>query len=548
MFRPWQLAILLAVAISSATAQDGDSNSFPYLYATRSNHSASAPVIEYIAPGGIDDKPLFLYDKHQPHRIVEFYGHWCNTCKNFKPHFVHFAKIVQKVATRHNETVHIYSVSCHPNRKLCRKQTAKGYPLIRLLKAGETEGLDMKHTEINPMRVLEKLGIQLDETEEDGDWEMTSTMDGGGQSAVDRAMEVVFGALGKEAQFLKRSRDDLKSDIHRSFDYFMRNSVFTSEEAVDAERAGVLKAWLKLLVKTLPVAWDLHKLLKALLKDFNYITKHEHYLHGVLDQHTAPKDQWSRSCSRGDPDAGYTCGLWEMFHAMSVGVVEYNTLVHEQKRVSTDSAAMTLRKFLEHFFQCVECRDNFLKMYDNCEFNRCTRLNTDTSGLVKEKITSWAQLSLWLFEVHNDVNVRLMKERAGREGRTVTVEDEVEMLWPPQKDCIPCWHTGKGNGIPTPNPTMIYKWLQLEYGQRDENSGNLYKEVRLLHDAAQRQQKRVKTTAKVTQSSAAVGFVFMFYVAGRIRKRRAIGLHKKFDSKNAAAGSPRHTAQRLRAS
>lgn len=515
----------------------GDKNSFPYLYATRSNHSASAPVIDYIAPGGNDDRPLFLYDKHQPHRIVEFYGHWCNTCKNFKPHFVHFAKIAQKLAQRHNETVHIYAVSCHPNRKLCRKQTAKGYPLIRLIKAGHTEGLDMKHTEINPVRALEKLGMHLDVKEEDGDWDLSPPNEGG--SSMEDAMQSVLGALTHEPKFLKRSRDDLKSDIHRSFDYFMRNSVFTSDEPVDSERADVLREWLKLLVKTLPVAWDLHKLLKSLLKDFNYITKHEHYLYGVLDQHAAPKEQWSYSCSRGDPDAGFTCGLWELFHSMTVGVVDFNSLVHEKKRISTDKAANTLRQFLLHFFQCVECRDNFLKMYDNCEFGRCTRLNTDTSGLVKDKITSWAQLSLWLFEVHNDVNVRLMREKASREGRRVSREDELEMLWPPPNDCLPCWHETPGSGLPTPNPTVIYKWLQLEYGQRDENSGKIYKEVRLLHDAAQRKQKRVKTTAKVTQSSAAVGFVFVFYVAGRIRKRRIIGLHKKFDGKTETGESTR---------
>lgn len=82
----WQAGMVSFVACGNAA------DSFPYLYATRSNSNASFPVVEYIAPMDKlrlnDDRPDFLYDKNQPARIINWYGHWCNTCKNFKPHYV----------------------------------------------------------------------------------------------------------------------------------------------------------------------------------------------------------------------------------------------------------------------------------------------------------------------------------------------------------------------------------------------------------------------------------------------------------------------------
>lgn len=541
----------------AVTSQD----SFPYLYATRTNHSASFPVIEYLAPTEKDrlnnDEPDFLYDTNQPARIINFYGHWCNTCKNFKPHYVHFARKVKQLADRHNETLKVYAISCHPNRKLCRKQTAQGYPLIRLLKPGQTKGLDLKHTEINPIRVLEKLGVKMDLKEEEGDWEMSSSTDSDQAQIgfLERASFALFGKdkIEKSDKYLPRSREDLKNDIHLSFDYVMRNSIFSSDNPLSKEASEALKNWCIVLSKTLPISWEIHKLLDSILKDFNYISKHEAYLTAALDQHPPPTKGWSTSCSRGLPDEGFTCGLWELFHAMTVGLVDFNNMVHEKRRISTEKAAHTLRDFIENFFQCSECRANFLKAYDSCSHNRCRRLSTDVDGLARDKITAWAQLPLWLFETHNGVNVRLMKEKATREGRETTVDDEISVLWPPYTECLPCWNKDKDTGQLTHNPTVVYKWLQLEYGQRDENTQQLRKELKELHVAAKRRLKNEKVTITITQSSVAAGLILAALTGSRLRKRRATGLHKKFegsrptplpaaDRRKAVPGSKRNLA------
>ena len=67
-------------------------------------------------------------------------------------------------------------------------------------------------------------------------------------------------------------------------------------------------------------------------------------------------------------------------------------------------------------------------------FNRCRRLNEDTST----DHANWKELSLWLWEMHNDVNVRLKEEGAEREKRSLTDSEKSAARWPSDKECQLC--------------------------------------------------------------------------------------------------------------
>ncbi len=49
------------------------------------------------------------------------------------------------------------------------------------------------------------------------------------------------------------------------------------------------------------------------------------------------------------------------------------------------------------------------------------------------------ELALWLWEVHNSVNERLMKEVAQRSNRKVTHEETLASRFPTKKLCPDCW-------------------------------------------------------------------------------------------------------------
>jgi Erv1 / Alr family/Thioredoxin len=535
----WLQLLLTATLVATpqvlAKKHAAVANSFPYLYATRTNSNASFPVVEYFAPTGnknLDaNKPAFLYDEHQGYRIVNFYAHWRSTCKNFKPHFVQFAQRVQQLAAQQNETVSVYGVSCHPNRRLCRKQTTQGYAVVRLLAPGQTVGIDIKHTDVNPVKVLQKMGMHLDLKDyEDAVKDVVDyTEDSQGTHQWQQMIESFLGKpTQKKIPHYRRTREELKADIHLSFDFAMRDGIFTSDDPLTDKARKALKDWLTLLHKTLPEAWEMHKVLDQLIRDFDYVSKHEAYMHGILDQFPPEKSGWSFACSHGDPNDGYTCGLWQLFHAMTVGVVDYNGMVHETKRIATEDAAHTLRDYLENFFRCIDCRDHFLATYNSCAYDRCNRLKTDAKGVAKEEQKSWAQLPLWLFEVHNGVNLRLMKEKAERDKREPTLQDEIDVLWPPKRDCLPCWNADSEDGKMSWNRTNVYKWLVVEYGHLDANAGNLKKELRAL-TAEAKNEKRKKRRIEIASGTALVAFCAVVVLGAKVRRRRATGRHKKVE-------------------
>ena len=49
------------------------------------------------------------------------------------------------------------------------------------------------------------------------------------------------------------------------------------------------------------------------------------------------------------------------------------------------------------------------------------------------------EVALWLWEVHNSVNARLMKEAAQRENRLVTHDETLASMFPTKRMCRGCW-------------------------------------------------------------------------------------------------------------
>jgi hypothetical protein len=118
--------------------------------------------------------------------------------------------------------------------------------------------------------------------------------------------------------------------------------------------------------------------------------------------------------------------------------------------------ADTIRNYIEEFFTCDECRLNFIKMYEECRFDRCNRLTQNNTG----SLDDWKELSLWLWEVHNDVNMRLLHESKIDYGDNspLTTTEEDSVRWPSKQDCPLCWQDGGGW-----NDEMIYQYLDRFY-------------------------------------------------------------------------------------
>jgi len=485
----------------------GSSSEEEYFY----NGEKAAPVIEFIKPDKIESEsdneyksriryPNFLASEGNGPRIVEFYAPWCPHCKKFKHTYVQIAQKVSDVVPN----VKFYAISCTTHTEVCKDQHVTGYPTIKYFSAGNSTGVQLTRKELS----LEGMKIFF-ASEFDTDDETVQTY-----------------SLTKAQAY---------NDATVSFNFALRNSVFMTRNALSNSGADAFETWLRLLYDTLPhTMTETKNTIRMLLDDISGVVKSEKTLldtlankeivsqsdgkinkYGGVDPAIISKG-WTAACSHGAPALGYTCGLWELFHIMTIGLVEKNHAL--SKPISTMHAAESLNKYVEHFFACEECRHNFNAVYDSCSFDRCNRLNWNET---KSGEIHWKQLPLWLWEVHNDVNTRLMKENNIRLGLPEpTFEDQQIALWPSRNDCQGCW-----NDDGTWREDEVYLYLYNHYWPSNTRTSQTHA---LQNDTAQ-----ISTSQWFSQYLLAIITMSLLALWLTVRKRKLhrdlSGHHKKAD-------------------
>lgn len=133
----------------------------------------------------------------------------------------------------------------------------------------------------------------------------------------------------------------------------------------------------------------------------------------------------------------YTCGLWQMFHAMTL-----HSSLHAYDARSGLAELRVLRNWIDHFFLCDSCRTHFLAHADEAINSR--------------SITSERTFILFLWETHNKVNIRVHTEdmRALQKqqfaGTTMhgassnisrnILDAKLQTLFPSENLCKSCWN------------------------------------------------------------------------------------------------------------
>mmetsp|Transcript_28864 Transcript_28864/g.45460 ORF Transcript_28864/g.45460 Transcript_28864/m.45460 type:complete len:516 (-) Transcript_28864:910-2457(-) len=390
--------------------------------------SSSGPVIELLAPSKRDDqiKPIFLYEPSSDHlpppaRVVEFYAPWCPHCQHYAPKYI---KLAKAVTAKHPE-IEFHAVSCTAHNELCNEQNINSYPTLKLFREGSYDALDFKVKDAKVKNVLFRLGFDVSEKSE-------SQNNHEDQSDKKEIARVV--------PFRMHDVHDAWNDAALSFEFALKTGIFMTNGPLSKEESSSFRKWLELLTKSLPIQMaKTHDIVTMLLANFEEATQSQSNLSKLIRPYASPDNsQIWRTCTNGDNKMGYTCGLWQLFHIMTIGVVEYNR--HNTPIIPTRQVSEILRNYVEHFFQCEVCRLNFLDMYDNCAFDGCHRLSDKPSSNEHD----WRELPMWLWETHNDVNTRLLGERMDQNNQPKPSQWESQQArWPSLYICPNCWREDK---------------------------------------------------------------------------------------------------------
>jgi len=263
--------------------------------------------------------------------------------------------------------------------------------------------------------------------------------------------ESAAGKIPMVKNFFRMSEEEeLILDVSLSFIVALETGLSMGLE--HARSKSALRNWLDLLSVTLPPEWGIHKLIDHLRNNFEYATINRDTLRRIIKEYPFARKGWSASCQNKKLKLnGFSCGFWKLLHIVTVGVseqrggqnlIDSGMMTPETEVFSPAGAADTIRNYIDKFFTCRPCRVHFIEHYDDCnKNNRCDRLSNNKGS---KKPADWKELSLWLWEVHNDVSVRLVRERVGKTftkgiKNTASIKNEISVIFPHIDNCILCF-------------------------------------------------------------------------------------------------------------
>jgi len=472
--------VLLAIAlILLARLTSGQGSG--YLY--KNDPERSQYVEDYSSDGS---HPSFLEVQSIP-RVVEFYAPWCGHCQHFASHFVELAKSVRSVQLQQinqpEVKFHAISVTNHDNVFRNYRSLVRGFPTVIAIPPGMniTQGIKMEpyHT-ITNITVLQTL-FNYTSVEHTTSKNNTARNISARPSQRQRVKTDLTAKTPVIAEVDSVKHINSFQDAITSLYFNLCKGIFMDDSGrLNVERRGAFQDFIQLLHYTLPKEVEIfvpvHLLLQDLITNLDNIAESEDLLLSYVAKYRKEGTQnwfWSLACSKGATGMGYSCGLWELFHIMSVGLVERrNELLDSTVHLSTKLAGDTLRSWVHHFFGCLECAKHFVNFYDSCSLDACHRLmpypslNREFSSHetdLKDEERMWREFPLWLWEAHNSVNERLMREDAAGDGSPDETKRYPEVIWPNKIMCPKCWESSAADLIDKYDRDAVYNHLKATY-------------------------------------------------------------------------------------
>lgn len=155
----------------------------------------------------------------------------------------------------------------------------------------------------------------------------------------------------------------------------------------------------------------------------------------------------------------YLCGLWTLFHFMTVAAEErFIMSISEVLSSNVDVVTITaldvmnnIHLCVDKYFNCRHCRLHFLDTYSKCYFGRCDVKKAD-----------FDKLQFWLWNFHNFVTQSIMQYHLSSEEKVDGTENYYKNMvnWPDLRNCASCYGV---LDVPKHDSLPIIKFVRESY-------------------------------------------------------------------------------------
>ncbi|XP_064959871.1 sulfhydryl oxidase 1-like isoform X1 [Musa acuminata AAA Group] len=359
--------------------------------------------------------------------VVEFFASWCPACRNYKPQYEKVAKLFNGPNAVHPGIILMARVDCamKTNADLCGKFSVGHYPMLfwgpphkfafgrwdPKQDKDEIQLIDEWRTAEHLLSYINKrIGSSFGLDDEKYENEDTLPRNASDPEEIARAIYDVEEATAQAFEIIFQNKM-IKSNTQVPLIKFLQLLVVHHPSKRCRRGSAEMLVNFDDLWPSDPISLSSQE--TTILQQVD-ASKYYH-----ICGKEVPHGYWifCRGSKKGT--RGFSCGLWVLFHSLSVRVGDGES----------NLAFIAICEFIQNFFICDECRNHFHEI----------------SSSVSVPFNKTRDLAMWLWRTHNKVNQRLMKEE-----KTLGTGDPrfPKITWPPKQLCPSCYlsYSRESNG------------------------------------------------------------------------------------------------------
>ncbi|CAL9162036.1 unnamed protein product, partial [Musa hybrid cultivar] len=380
--------------------------------------------------------------------VVEFFASWCPACRNYKPQYEKVAKLFNGPNAVHPGIILMARVDCamKTNADLCGKFSVGHYPMLfwgpphkfafgrwdPKQDKNEIQLIDEWRTADHLLSYINKrIGSSFGLDDEKYENEDTLPRNASDPEEIARAIYDVEEATAQAFEIIFQNKM-IKSNTQVPLIKFLQLLVVHHPSKRCRRGSAEMLVNFDDLWPSDPISLSSQE--TTILQQVD-ASKYYH-----ICGKEVPHGYWIFCHGSKKGTRGFSCGLWVLFHSLSVRVGDGES----------NLAFIAICEFIQNFFICDECRNHFHEI----------------SSSVSVPFNKTRDLAMWLWRTHNKVNQRLMKEE-----KTLGTGDPrfPKITWPPKQLCPSCYlsYSRESNGTENIewDEDEVFQFLVRYYGR-----------------------------------------------------------------------------------